>query len=394
VHKVLRPILYFFYIFLIIFFFLEIMVRVWGYADMYLYDPIYQPYNKSQEIPYVMKPNLNHVRAHGNIWINTDSLGLRSQVPGRTYRNKRADEYRIAFVGDSVTFGVGVPTGETYPEIVEQTLNHLQHHCHVTVFNFGVSSCSIKEMTATLKFRVPEVNPDLVVMGIVIDDFDTNRTPQVDKWGYNTHGEASQLINKFPTLKLLLRKVHLSYLIRDVLSRTFMGQEINLEPADGTLSPIVSNSYKYIKDFKELSQEFGYNYLVLTLPSAEGTGSEFMEVTKKMTHDQINYFNISFLTPQFTYKEFHASKYDWHPSALVQKKIGIMLSEYIFKNFLLNPVTIKRIFRRSNDIPINHLSDAIFGGAFQRVIPGDPRGLRLRWRGRRVLRGPGFSRPF
>lgn len=333
-HKVLRTILYFLYIPLIIFFCLEILVRVWGYANMYFYDPIYMPFSKSQAIPYVMKPNLKHVQAHGNIWINTDALGLRSPVPARTYGNKQAKEYRIAFVGNSVTFGVGVPTGETYPEIVEQTLNHLQHHCHVTVFNFGVSSYSIKEMTATLKYRIPEVNPDLVVMGIVIDDFDTNRTPQVDKWGYNTHGEASKLINKFPTLKLMLRKVHLSYLIRDILSRTFISQEINYAPADGTLPPIVSNSYKYINEFQELSYNFGYNYLVLTLPSAEGNGAEFIQVTKNMARDQINYYNISFLTPQFTYNEFHASKYDWHPSALVHKKIGTMLSEYILNHFL------------------------------------------------------------
>ena len=169
---------------------LEILVRVWGYSQRYFYDPIYMPYDKSPEIPYVMKPNLHQVRAHGNIWINTDALGLRSPVPARTYGTKQAGEYRIAFVGDSVTFGVGVPTGETYPEIVEKSLNHLQHHCQVNVFNFAVSSYSLKEMTATLKYRVPEVSPDLVVMGIVIDDFDTNRTPKVDKYGYNTHGSV------------------------------------------------------------------------------------------------------------------------------------------------------------------------------------------------------------
>jgi len=234
-----------------------------------------------------------------------------------------------------VTFGVGVPTGETYPEIVEQTLNHLQHRCHVTVFNFGVSSYSIKEMTATLKYRVPEVNPDLVVMGLVIDDFDTNRTPQVDRWGYNTHGEASKLINKFPTLKLMLRRIHLSYLMRDILSRTLMRHEIDYAPADGKLPPVVANSYKYIGEFKELAQECGYSHLVLTLPAAEGNGSEFIQVTKNMTHDQINYHNVSFITPQFSYDEFHASKYDWHPSALVHKKIGIMLSEYILNHFLV-----------------------------------------------------------
>ncbi|MFZ5448777.1 MAG: SGNH/GDSL hydrolase family protein [Thermodesulfobacteriota bacterium] len=301
---------------------------------MYFYDPIYMPFSESREIPYIMKPYLNNVRAHGKIRINTDAFGLRSQVPGKKHGDKQTGEYRIAFLGNSVTFGVGVSTGETYPEVMEKTLNHLQHHCHVTVYNFAVSSYSIKEMVATLKYRVPEVKPDLMIMGLVIDDFNLKRTPQVDKWGYSTHGEASQLINQFPTLKLFLRKIHLSYLIRDLLSRTFMHQEIDYDPVDGKLPPIVSSSYKYINEFKELSERLGYDYLVLTLPSAEGNGLQFSGIIKMMTNDKINYYDVSFLTPQYTYKEFHASKYDWHPSALVHNRIGTMLSKYIFDHFL------------------------------------------------------------
>jgi hypothetical protein len=319
---------------LVIFVCLEILVRVWGYSRMYFYDPIYLPYEKSQEIPYVMKPNLHHARAHGNISINTDSLGLRSPVPARTYGNKQAGEYRLAFVGDSVTFGVGVATGKTYPEIVEKSLNHLQPHCQVAVFNFAVSSYSVKEMTNTLKYRVPEVNPDLVVMGIVIDDFDTDRTPQVDQWGYNTHGGASKLINKFPTLKLILRRIDLSYLIRDILTRTVMYQEKSYNPINGKLSPILASSYKYIREFKNLAIDHNYSYLVVTLPSVEGNGAQFTGIINNMKNDKINYFDTSFITPLFTVKDYHASTYDWHPSALVHQKIGEMLSEYILNNFL------------------------------------------------------------
>jgi lysophospholipase L1-like esterase len=335
--KFLRAILYFFYTLLIIFVLSEVLVRIWGYSDMYLYDPIYMPFAKSNEIPYVMKPNLKHARAHGNIWINTDSLGLRSSVPGRIYGKKKPDEYRIAIAGDSVTFGVGVPkTHETYPEIVQTTLNHLQRHCQVTVFNFGVSSYSVKEMAATLKYRIPEVDPNLVIMAAVIDDFDTNRTPKIDKFGYTTHGGASELINNFPRIKYFLRRLRLSYLIRDIITRTIMHKEINFNPANGKLPPIVTKSYKYVVQFKKIAQKFGYNYVVVLLPAAEGNGSEFTEIIKKLKHDKINYFNVSYLTTEFTYDQFHASRYDWHPSALVHKKIGLLLSQYIFDHYLKN----------------------------------------------------------
>ena len=332
--KIARVFFYCFSMLMLILILLEILVRVWGYSRMYLYDPIYMPFAKSPEIPYVMKPNLHQVRAHGNIRINTDALGLRSPVPARTYGDKQAGEYRLAFVGDSVTFGVGVPTGETYPEIVAKLLNQRQHHCRVNVFNFAVSSYSLKEMTATLKYRVPEVSPDLVVMGIIIDDFDTSRTPQVDKFGYNTHGSASQLVNKFTTLKLILRNIHLSYLLRDFLSRTIMHQEKNYDSTDGKLPPLVSSSYKYIVEFKKLSQEHNYSYVVVTLPSAGNNGSQFSEILKNMKRDNINSYDTSFITPLFTVKQYHASPYDFHPSALVHQKIGAMLSAYILDNFL------------------------------------------------------------
>jgi hypothetical protein len=314
--------------------FLEILVRVWGYATMYFYDPIYLPFSKSQEIPYIMKSNLHHVRVHGNIWINTNALGLRSPAPARTYGTKPAGEYRLAFVGDSVTFGVGVSTGETYPEIVEKSLNRLQHQCQIVAFNFAVSSYSVKEIVATLKYRVPEITPDLVIMGLVIDDFDIERTPQVDKWGYNTHGGPSQLINRFPTVKLILRQIHCSYLVRDILSRTIMRQEKNYDSTDGKLPPIIKNSYKYIREFKETAEEHGYSYLIVTLPSVKSNGSQFTEILKNMKNDQINYYDTSFIASLYTVKEYHASTYDWHPSALVHQKIGEMLSRYVLKNFL------------------------------------------------------------
>jgi hypothetical protein len=335
--RFLHGILYFFYIFLIVFVLLEVLVRIWGYSDMYLYDPIYMAFPASKDIPFVMKPDLKHARAHGNIWINTDSLGLRSPISGRTYGKKKPDEYRIAVAGDSVTFGVGVPkTDETYPEIVQKTLNHLQHHCQVTVFNFAVSSYSVKEMAATLKYRIPEIDPNLAIMGIILDDFDTNRTPKIDKFGYTTHGGASELINNFPTIKYFLRRLRLSYVIRDFITHTIMHHYVNFKPVNGKLPPIVAKSFNYVKQFKETAQQLGYNYVVVLLPSEEGNGSEFAPIIKKLKHDNINYFNASNLTTDFTPEQFRASRYDWHPSALVHKKIGLLLSKYILDHYLKN----------------------------------------------------------
>jgi lysophospholipase L1-like esterase len=319
---------------LIVLFCLEVLVRLWGYSEMYLYDPIYMPFAKSAEIPYVMKPNLANVRAHGNIHINTDELGLRSLTPGEKCPPKGPNEYRIAFMGDSVTFGVGVATKDTYPEVVQATLNHLQNRYRVKVFNFAESSYSIKEMVATLKYRVPEVHPDLVVMGIIINDFYLDRTPGVDKWGYNSFGGPSTIVNKVPTIKLFLRKLHLSYVIRDVLARYMKKEQVEVALMQGKMPEWIAKSFKYIIDFKKIATADGYQYLVLTIPSLGGDGSQFRGVIKAFKRDKIAYFDVSPLSLDFTERQFRASRYDFHPSAAVHRQISDKLSRFIMENYL------------------------------------------------------------
>lgn len=318
---------------LIILICLEVLVRVWGYSKMYLYDPIYMPYAKSKEIPYVLKPNLADVRAHGNIRINTDELGLRSLTQGEKYPPKGPNEYRIAFVGDSVTFGVGVATADIYPQVVQATLNRLQHRYRVRVFNFAVSSYSVKEMTATLKYRVPEITPDLVVMGIIINDFDIARTPGVDEWGYNTFRGPSEIINKYPTIKLLLRNLHLSYVIRDVLAR-WKQRHVEVDLMQGKMPDWIAKSYSYVVDFKNLATARGYQHLVVTIPTLGGDGSQFREIIDNFKRDKIAYFDVSPLSMAFTEKQFRASRYDFHPSASVHLQISEKLSRFIMKKYL------------------------------------------------------------
>jgi lysophospholipase L1-like esterase len=313
---------------------LEALVRVWGYSEMYLYDPIYMPFAQSKEIPYVLKPNLVNVRAHGNIHINTDALGLRSLTPGEKCPPKGQNEYRIAFVGDSVTFGVGVATADVYPEVVQATLNRLQNRYRVRVFNFAVSSYSVKEMAATLKYRVPEVAPDLVVMGIIINDFYLERTPGVDAWGYSTFAGPSEIINKFPTIKLLLRNLHLSYVIRDVLSRILAKKPVEVQLMEGKMPKSIAKSYGYVVDFKKIATAHGYQYLVLTIPTLGGDGSQFRDIIDNFKRDKINYFDVSPLSMAFTEKQFRASRYDFHPSASVHRQISDKLSHYILEKYL------------------------------------------------------------
>jgi hypothetical protein len=308
---------------------LEIGVRVVGYSEQHLCDPIYTTFQPSSEIPYVHKSNLVNARARGLAIVNTDSLGLRSMKSGERYGVHEGHEYRIAIVGDSVTFGEGVEkTADTFAQVLEDTLNEKQEAHRVRVFNFGASAYSVKVMEATLRQRVLEVQPDLVVMAIIPSDFNLSRTPSVDAWGYLSDNKLSGFLPRDSRVRLLLRKVHFLYLLRDVISPQLDSSE---RAEDVLASGGLPDSYAYIRQFKKTAEQHKLAYAVVLLPSSV---SRFYNVSAQFQRDNITSLDLSMLRDQFTLEQFRASQYDPHPSAKVHRKIGERLAEYILENYL------------------------------------------------------------
>lgn len=307
----------------------ELAVRLVGYSTIYFYDPIYMPFAENSEIPFVLKPDMHDVRAHGNILINTDHLGLRNMITGKTYGPKAANEFRIAVLGDSVTFGYGVKTEDTYSYVLEQMLNKASSGCKVTVFNFGVSSYSVKEMAATLRERAIKIDPDLVLVGVIYGDFDTGRTPGLDKDGYNTHSATSRLFSNYPVVKSILRNIHLTYAVRDVIGAVKVHSDRKANAAE--LPP----TYSYLRGIKEFADSRNIPCIMATLPSLGGDGSEFKPVIGSFKKDHIGFCDLSMLTGAFTPEQFKASRFDsYHPSKPVHEKMAAMLKDFISKTYI------------------------------------------------------------
>ena len=327
----MNKIVYSAYLCVIILVLLEITVRICGYSEANIYDPIYMPFEKSDSIPYIHKPNLNNVRAPGSIIINTDSLGLRSETAGAKYGPKQSDEYRIAVIGDSVTFGVGVKrTKDIFSQVMEDILNKRQHDVRVKVFNYAAAAYSVKEMASTLQYRMLEVEPDLVIMAIIHDDLDLTRTPSVDKWGYFYNKRTSGNISQDSLTKQLLRKIHSAYFLRDVVLKIIAGKKkLNVAPVTG-----ISESYKYIKKFKSIANDNKLSYAVVLLNARDD--EEWKMLSKQLIHDKITYIDTSqiyneLIASKYTKEELKASIFDNHPSAIVHRKIGEKLADIIQK---------------------------------------------------------------
>jgi lysophospholipase L1-like esterase len=111
--------------------------------------------------------------------VTTGSQGLRD----RDYPfEKGAREHRILVLGDSLTFGWGVPVERTYPKALERMLNSgASSETVYQVINAGVGNYNTVQEVSYFKERGIRYRPDEVILGFYINDAEPIPTPQ-DGW--------------------------------------------------------------------------------------------------------------------------------------------------------------------------------------------------------------------
>lgn len=143
----------------------EVGVRVLGIEPV-LNVVAYENFRRSEnpQLRYELLPGSPDGRR-----LKISSAGLRD----REYSlDKPAGTFRIAMVGDSVTFGYRCPRAQTHPKFLERFLRALRtpDAPKFEVMNFGVTGYNAREIGETLRSRVPPFCPDLVVWTYVAND--------------------------------------------------------------------------------------------------------------------------------------------------------------------------------------------------------------------------------
>ena len=119
-------------------------------------------YEKSRILGYKIKPNQNIERRGKNININ--NLGMRSLNDWKDDSN-----YKIIFLGDSVTFGGSiVNNSDLFSEIICKKINF--ENSKFNCGNLGVNGYSIYSIIRSIKYK--EINnEDLIIITIIANDF-------------------------------------------------------------------------------------------------------------------------------------------------------------------------------------------------------------------------------
>ena len=99
----------------------------------------------------------------------TNGIGLREKEIQPTLK------FKILFLGDSLTFGEGVPIGSRFSDILENEFSH------VYSINAGVPGYGIHQMFSYLKNQGLKLKPDLVICSIIEGDCDRAIYKDIDK---------------------------------------------------------------------------------------------------------------------------------------------------------------------------------------------------------------------
>jgi hypothetical protein len=94
----------------------------------------------------------------------TNSQGLRD----REYvLEKPANTFRVAVLGDSFTMPAGVAIEDAYHTLLEERFNAESETLQYEFINFGVGGYSLKDYLLQLQLKVPEYEPDLLLIGFM-----------------------------------------------------------------------------------------------------------------------------------------------------------------------------------------------------------------------------------
>lgn len=146
--------------------------------------------------------------------IRTNSAGYREREFDRP---KPPGVYRIAFLGDSFTFGQGIREEERLSNLLERELK--KRMGGIEVLNFGNPGHNTADEVKVLKTDVmPEVAPDFVLLQWYVNDMEFRPSPPaVEGGGAGTGKTSGDLVNEFKQKMLNVSVIY--FLLADVVHR-------------------------------------------------------------------------------------------------------------------------------------------------------------------------------
>ena len=176
----------------------------------------FHPYMQISKIPnlvYELTPNQEMYEDFGT-GFKTNWLGLRS--PDFLLK-KPENTYRIALIGDSVAYGMGVTHDKRFSELLQNLLNSkdpTEKELRYEVINAAVPGYNFIQSASTYLTKISQLQPDLLMIGLTDDDANPSYLPSFQgvKPGL-FYGIHNNLIESLYFYRVIFTHLYLRFLI-------------------------------------------------------------------------------------------------------------------------------------------------------------------------------------
>jgi lysophospholipase L1-like esterase len=200
---------------------------------------------------------------HYGVLNKINSLGMRD----REIRAQKPDDIiRIAFLGDSITYGLGVRLEDTFPKVVEDILNKQSQTDRYESINGGVIGYNFANELAFLKQDILKLKPDIVLICITLNDTVDEFKNVVRK---RAHLNFLYVINRF-----LREKSHLYFFLQD-RGKRMLHHYGKLKPMDIKVQDFLEGNFSErdyhrishtLSEMKNLASSHGYKFATVIFP--------------------------------------------------------------------------------------------------------------------------------
>lgn len=325
----------------------EIVYRAYVYIQKPLYKPSTYP-----NLGWELNPGARLVENNIEdmpVKYFVNSIGCRDETAGE-WKRWDSHDIKLAFIGDSITYGEGVDYKDSYCSVVKSKF--IDSSQGVKVINLGIGGTNTLQHFAILNYKTISLKPDIVILGYCLNDVErraTERLPRGTQYILRHFHFGTFLIARAATA-LQNNKVSRSNILN------VESQNNGIPAYCASYADTITESYntekwdenkKLICKMSDQCKRNGIQFVVICFPFED----QLMNVRKprhpqKLMADLCSSKGIPFLDIAETYKIYDPVKLylkgdDLHPNILGHNIAG----EAICKWLLSNP-RFNRIFKK------------------------------------------------
>jgi len=314
-------------------------------STLYSYIEVYPNY-------YTLKPNtlITQPERYGDIKYQTNAHGFRNSA-------QLESDDKILFLGDSVTFGLGVQESQIFTTLISKTLNTHSKKNSISCINLSMFGYTPRNELNVLKNIGLKFKPDQIILQLYMNDFyrrNTNNKPMnmIETITNNLIALKNMVINQsafFRRFRQLGQKINF-ILFHDIRRKYFTDTLNDSEPQ--AISKLFMQyqlgeieSFQYIQEMNNIAKTNKIPYKIILTPNeVQLFTNKFDNINNKISlfckQNEIPFFDM--LQPfRLSRKKEYIFNDGLHLSPFGHKLVCEYLNQHVLKTTRVTDFGIK-----------------------------------------------------